>query len=113
MTVFTTFNPLESIIGGPHTINDTTRVNVAPENLKRLRVDAYFSGDIITHCVELYDALTGGNLIGILDREFTGVMIRDNTFYSMDKNAIYQGDIYAIIAIGATPYDINVTEYIG
>ncbi len=113
MTIGTNINIVESFIGGVHTLNDSTRVNIAPANAKRVRFDVYLSGDILTHCIELYDASTGGQLIGILDREFTGVMIRDNYFYSMEKDAIYTGDIYAIIAIGTSTFDINVTEYIG
>lgn len=113
MTIETTINTVESFIGGSHTLNDTTRVLIAPENDRRIRFDAYLDADILIHSIELYDALTGGNLIGTLDRDFTGVMIRDHRFYTMDKNAISQKDIYAIIASGPSPYDILATEYLG
>lgn len=113
MTIDTNVNTVKSFVGGSKPVNDATRVIVAPANSRRIRIDFSLDCDILTHCVELYDSVTGGQLIGLLDREFTGVMIRDNNFYTMDKNTIYRGDIYAIIAIGATPYDINVVEYIG
>jgi len=113
MTIFTNINAVDTFVGGAITINDTTRVNIAPANSQRIRLDITLGCDTLTHCIELYDAATDGNLIAVLDREFTGVMIRDHRFYTMDKNAIYQGDIFAIIGVGPTPYDINVTEVIG
>jgi len=113
LTIETNINRVESFIDGPHILNDTTRVLIAPANDRRIRFDAYLDADILSHSIELYDAATGGNLIGTLDREFTGVMIRDNRFFSMDIKAISQKDIYAIIATGPSPYDILATEYIG
>lgn len=113
MTIKTNVNVVDSFVGGAITLNDATRVLIAPANARRIRFDASLDCDIATHCIKLFDSLTGGQFIGILDREFTGVMIRNRDFYTMDKNTIFRGDIFAIIDAGATPYDILVTEYIG
>lgn len=113
MTIGTNVNTIESFIGGSISINDTTRTNIAPENLLRIRLDVSLDCDILTNCIKLYDAETDGQLIGLLDRNFTGVMIRNRDFFTIDKNAIYQGDIWAIIEAGQTSYDLVVVEYIG
>lgn len=113
MTIETNVNVVASFVGGRIAINDLARTLIAPLNAKRIRFDVSLDCDTDTHCIELYDALTGGQLIGFLDREFTGVMIRNRDFYTMERTAIFQDDIYAIIAIGNTPYDIIVTEYLG
>lgn len=116
MSIDTNVNTVESFVGSRIQINDATRTNIAPSNANRIRIDVSLDCDIETHCIELFDASMGGNLIGVLDREFSAipaVIIRDRSVYTMDKNTIHRGDIWAIITDGTTPYDIIVTEYIG
>lgn len=108
----TTINIVTSFVGGSITINNSTRTNIAPENEGRIRLDISLDCDDDDHCIKFYDAETGGQFIGLLDRLFVGVMIRNRDFFTMDKNAIYQGDVWAFIEDGATDYDILVTEFI-
>jgi len=113
MAIGTNVNTIRNNIGGRHELNDITRVNIAPTNTDRVRIDIMLDCDLLTHCIEVYDAETDGQLIAILDREFQGVMIRNRDFYTMDINAIIRGDLWAIITDGPSPYDIVAIEYTG
>lgn len=114
MSIGTNFNIVEDFNGDIISVNVNARINILPANTQRIKSYISLNCSDVDVCVSLYDQEVDGNLIAILDRSHIGNTNRDTSPFVIDVNALYRGDVWAIVEIGGPPaYDLTVIEYEG